>query len=118
MKKYKVLIVEDEEVLQDLWKEMLTRGGCPIEIFSAFTLEEAREIFAENDEWDAIVVAGCIVGFMFNTAGLVEFFRESFSGPIIAASSRFNPELIEAGCNFRVDKKSNVSEKLKEVLKI
>jgi len=116
MDEKKVLIVEDSEIYQKEWKKRLSGK---VKILSAFTIEKAKKIFSENSDIALIVVDSCVPGVKINTQPLVRKFRESFKGPMIAASSGFynKEKLTSAGCNHRSDK-DGVPGKIREVLSL
>lgn len=116
MDEKKVLIVEDSKIYQEEWKKRLSGK---VEILSAFTIEEAEKAFTENHNFSLIVVDACVPGMKINTQPLVRKFRESFKGPMIAASSSFHnkEKLTNAGCNHRSDK-DGVPGKIREVLSL
>lgn len=111
----KVLIIEDDEDCQENYNYWFTKNGVlPI---SAFSISEAKEQFAAHSDIAAIVVDACVPGNEPNTAPLVRKFRETFSGPMIAVSSKgeFRRQLMEAGCNYE-SLKEDLHNKLFEVL--
>lgn len=102
--KKRVLIVEDNDVLQECWRDRL---GDKIEIVSALTIEEAEAQFDANPDFAAIAMDACVPGGEINTQPLVRKIRSSgFAGPMIAMSneSKFNDMLVEAGCNHKSEK--------------
>ncbi len=114
----KVLIVEDMKEFHNLWKKDLKNLGSDAIILSAFSIGEAKKLFNDNPDIDAIVMDACVPGNYPTTQPLVREFRKIFSGPIIAVSSieEYREMLIEAGCNYGSEK-SALSEILFEILK-
>jgi DNA-binding NarL/FixJ family response regulator len=110
----KVLIVEDHRFLQEQWKEELSGK---VEILSAFSISEAEEKFVENSDIDLIVMDACVPGNNPNTSPLVEKFRATFVGPMIATSSisGYRQQLMRAGCDYECPKEG-VVKKLSELL--
>jgi DNA-binding response OmpR family regulator len=100
----KVLLIEDNVPMQKLWKKLLREK--PVEVISAYTIDEAREEFKANPDVNLIVVAGCIPGVILNTEPLVRDLRAAFTGPMIATSGCpvFQSQLVAAGCNHKCDK--------------
>lgn len=95
-----VLVIEDEAIIILDWQNSLKR--LPIQLTPAVSLEEAERLFPIKENWDAIVVDGCLGGDNFNTEALVRAIRErGYTGPMIAASK--SPDirklLISAGCD-------------------
>lgn len=97
----KVLAVEDEEMIQNLWRRQLEGK---VEIISAFTIKEAEGKFSANPDVAVILMDGCMPGNELNTLPLVRKFRETFTGQMIATSSRFSWELVKAGCSYECAK--------------
>ncbi len=114
----KVLIVEDMEEFHVLWKGYLNDFSSEIVLLSAFSIEEAEELFSANSDIDAIVMDACVPGDEPNTQPLVRKFRKTFAGPIIASSSveEYRKELIKAGCDYESESKATLPEKLLEIL--
>ena len=111
----KVLIVEDGEDIQTSYQGALR---SKVEVLSAYSLEEGRQLFSEHHDLDAIVMDACVDNIRtVDSDILVKEFRKSFSGPMIAASGvpEFGDFLVEAGCDFK-SPKGDVPEKLLEVL--
>lgn len=96
----KVLVVEDEVIIQKLIAKVLHRLG--LEILSAKTLEAACKLFQTHlEEILMIVVDGSIeTADQLDTEPLVKKMRESFDRPIVAISAReeFNLILMQIGC--------------------
>lgn len=106
---HKVLLVEDDEAIQVMWKDMcdlLTEGKQEIVLISAFSLEEAETKFFVEAGITAVVMDGCVPGREPNTPPLVIKIRSVFSGPIIAVSGNQNCQalLMAAGCSHKCDK--------------
>ena len=104
----KILFVEDEYHFQRKWNEVL--GGKAL-ILHATSISKAEELFESNPDVAAIVMDGCVDGGVIDTIPLVKKIRETFSGPIVAASSSttYTNMLVEAGCDYRApfgDKKA------------
>lgn len=106
---HKVLLVEDDKAMQEMWKamwDMLTKGKQKVVLISAFSLEEAEEKFFAETGLTAIVMDACVPGNQPNSPPLVEKIRSVFAGPIIAVSG--NPDcqtlLMAAGCSHCCEK--------------
>ncbi len=114
----KVLIVDDMGEYHSSYKRGLKDLGSDAIILSAFSIEEARKLFNENPDIDAIVMDACVPGNYPTTQPLVREFRKIFSGPIIAVSSldEYRDMLIEAGCDYE-SVKSALPKILLEILK-
>ena len=99
----KVLVVEDEFRHQRSWKDSL---HGKVEIMSAYTIEEAEGLFFANVDVALIVMDACVPGDDPTTPPLVQKMRETFFGPIIAASSDwgYRQELMAAGCDHECPK--------------
>jgi len=97
----KVLIVEKERRLHNLWGQML---GQKIEVLRAENLEEAGEMFSANSDIKAVVIIGHTSDYL-DTLPLVRVIRQSFKGPMIAASNvmEFRRELMKAGCDHECE---------------
>ncbi len=96
-----VLVLDDDE----LWHSFLATNIGQLNTYttiSAYTVEEAKELFEENAENIAVVAVDGILaqGGLRNTLDFVQWLKPRFSGAIIAMSS--NPEArveqMEAGC--------------------
>ncbi|MEO6077708.1 MAG: response regulator [Candidatus Andersenbacteria bacterium] len=110
-----VLIIEDSPEAHSLFTQTL--GNIAI-ILSAQTLEEAKALFTQHSkDISIIVVDGCVPGNTLNTIPLIRMIRKTFTGPMIAASSRpaFREEMVEAGCTHQATK-WKVSGKILELL--
>ena len=112
----KVLIVEDEERWQENYKQDL---GGKVLIIEALTIKQAEEHFAANPDIAAIIMDACVPGGRPTTLPLVKKFRETFFGPMIAASSytAYRKDLIWAGCDHEANK-PDVPAKLLQILGI
>ncbi len=111
----KVLIVEDDEFWQGIYAKEI---GDKVEIIGAFTREEAERFFEAHPDLSAIVMDGCIGDVEEpNTGRLVVKFRQTFKGPIIAASGNgsFRKVLLATGCSHE-STKDLLSKKVIEVL--
>jgi len=116
----KVLVVEDNRMLQ----RMLTvRFEGRATVLSAYTIDEARALFAANrDSIHLIVLDGCLrSAFQVQTPDtlpLIPEFRATFRGPIIAASSivKFRRVMMEAGCDHKVDDKMMLLGEIERLL--
>ena len=113
----KVLYVEDKKAFHRWNKEILADETDKVELISAFSINEAREKFRETPNLAAIAVDACVPGSDPNTMALVQWFRETFPGPMIAVScvEMYREKLMEAGCDFESDKEP-LPEKILEVL--
>ena len=111
----KVLIVEDRRSLHSAWRVEL---AGKVEVLSAYTIEEARELFdANRDDIAAIVLDACVPGDDPNTLPLAQEFGKVFGGPMIAISGDefYRTLLMSAGCNHESEK-NELSKKICEVL--
>ncbi|MBI4149277.1 response regulator [Candidatus Woesearchaeota archaeon] len=114
----KVLIVEDEEGLYlVMWRRTL--GDAAVTLLSAPSIAEARQLFAANPDIAAIAVDACVPGREPNTLSLVQEFRQTFHGPMIAISGNedYRQQLIQAGCSHECSKHL-LPKTLREVLNI
>ena len=105
----KVLLIEDNEQLQNLFASMSKKLG--VDLLQARTIREADLLFLEHkDTIDIIYIDGCVPGDKFNTKKLAEHIRKSFCGPMIAISAveNYNIELLRAGCNDMLMQKSDL----------
>lgn len=110
----KVLLVEDKSFYHQMYQERL---GDKVEIISAFTIEEAEQLFSSEDGFDAIVMDACVPGDSPTTPPLVRMIRETFTGPMIAISSlnSYRHKLMEAGCDYEATK-AGLPQKLITIL--
>lgn len=114
--KKKILFVDDDRSIQEDIADLLPADK--VEVLSAFTIAEAEKLFAENDDIALIVLDGCVDGDKFDTLPLLQKMRETFTGPILAASNAppLNDLLMEGGCSDFADGKSKVPSKIIEIL--
>jgi hypothetical protein len=112
----KVLIVEDSRGWQSDYARQLNGR---VQILAALTIKEAEELFAANPDINAIVMDACVPGDSPTTPPLVRKIRETFAGPMIAASGAvwFRKQLMECGCDHQADK-DDVPAKVIEVLSL
>lgn len=113
----KVLFVDDEDDQHRKWYRAL--GEDHIRMLCATTIERAEQLFSANPDLAAIVMDTCVPGDRPTTPPLVRKFRQSFTGPIIAASSSrvFREQLKAVGCDHACEKEC-VPEDLLRILKI
>lgn len=109
----RVLIVEDKEEVQARYKGYLPE----LEIVSALTIPDALQAFEDNPNFDAIVMDACVPGDTPNTISLVMHFRDTYEGPMIAASSEesYRIRLMKAGCDHESNK-DDLPQNLLQVL--
>lgn len=114
----KILLIEDTIHFQEQWALALT--GVEVEIITATTPQEARDQFAKHPDVALIVMDGCLLTDFPNTIDLTKQIRQTFSGPMIAASrsSNINKQLREAGCNYEVDEKKFVPGHIVKILNL
>ena len=113
----KVLIVDDDKQWQRTFVRAFTDKG--IQVLGALTIKQAEEMFVENPDIKAVVMDACVPGDDPTTLPLTRKFRETFSGPMIAISSRddFRRQLMAAGCD-RECLKQDLPQKLCEILNL
>lgn len=120
-KKPKILIVEDYASYRDLChkglKEALGEEGYIG--LEAATHQQAEEIFAQNPDISVIIMDACLDGNTPDTLDLIKKFRETFRGPMVAAStdSDHNTLLCNAGCDLRVKKSANLANNIWSVMR-
>jgi len=114
-----VLVVEDMQMWQDIWREHLEAMGVSAEMVGACTIEEARRLFTERQsDIDIILMDACVPGDYPNTHGLVAEFRRSFGGPMVAISSlpEYRAEIVAAGCDREADGKHKVPHLVRDLV--
>ena len=118
----KVLVVEDNEGLHKMWgkmfrKRMLGILDHKILILSAYSIEEAEQLFSASPDVRLIAVDACVPGTCQNTLPLIRAIRKCFVGPMIAISSdkAYRRKSMEAGCDYECDK-ILLPEKIFEIL--
>jgi CheY-like chemotaxis protein len=118
----KVLLVDDMETCHNYLRANLEGHAI---LLSAKTLQEGRDLFAENPDVAVIVMDGCVEVKSTgaedeviepDTLDLVQEFRETFKGPMIALSQQFNEQLVEAGCDHEVSFKPEAPAKIIKIL--
>ena len=110
----KVLIVEDDPDWQSMWKRKLEGK---VHVLMASSVEKGEQLFNENPDVDVIVMDACVSGEEPDTLPLVTNIRQTFSGPMIAASGSytFRQCLKSYGCDHE-SRKKDVPEKVLEIL--
>lgn len=99
----KVLILEDEQGLQDMYQETLDEK---VTILAAVRTEEGRRLLEAHPDTALVVMDGQVPGIP-DTPSLVREIRKTFPGPIIASSSRpdLQEKLMAAGCTHESEKR-------------
>jgi DNA-binding NtrC family response regulator len=115
----KILMIEDDVSIFESLKmlmEMVFKDEN-LSILNAVSIDEARKQFELNTDIDIITFDGCVKGGGAepNTLPLVEEFKKTFKGILIAASSRYNEELLKAGCQHET-MKSDIPQKIMQIL--
>lgn len=111
----KILIIDDDIIFQADWKASLEDKAT---VISAYNLEQAEKLFAQNPDCDIIAVDACLTSRgKPDTIPLVVEIRKNFKGRMIAISSNleYNVSLVQAGCDHECDK-SKVVETLEYIL--
>ena len=112
----KVLIVEDDESYHEEWVQALKEK---VESIHAYSVEEGERLFESNPDIALVIMDACVPGDSPTTESLVKKIRQSFSGPIIAASSvsDYRKILMQAGCDHE-SRKHEVPFKVAELLSL
>ncbi len=112
-----VLLIEDDLGQLREWVESL--DGFEINIETATSISQAETEFPKK-KWALVVVDGCIGGDDFNSPPLISKMRETYSGPMIATSksSDLCEAMVNAGCDYRVEKKCFVPANIVHILKL
>ena len=109
-----ILLIEDDSTWLQRWQDDLRDEVGEYQICTAKTPQEAFGAFPLRQDWDAIIIDGCIGGDDFNALPVIEEIRKTFSGVMIAAS--MNPDLrdmmMRAGCTSQTEKKYAVQQML------
>lgn len=109
----KILIVEDEMLLLEAYRDMLK--DLDLEILTAVTLLEALDLFEANPDVALIAVDGCFPRAAGESpypepgrscSGEKLIVNARFRGPIVACSSEggFNQRMLSAGATHSSDK--------------
>ncbi|MDO8589727.1 MAG: response regulator [bacterium] len=100
----KVLIVEDEEEWQRIWTRHLKREGA--EVIVASSVEDGERLFEANADLTLVIIDGSVGGEKLNSASLIQKMRQTFPGPIVAASgsSIFRKQMMKIGCSHEAEK--------------
>lgn len=99
----KILIVEDDPLIQDMYQRDLEG----FEIIQALTLEEGRKAFSQfAPEIKAVVLDGSLGYGEFGHVLAKEIRDAGYTGPMIACSSltTYATDLREGGCDHAVGK--------------
>lgn len=102
----RILIIEDNERILRALVRALTRRD-DVMVCQAETLPEAEAVFADyHTQLDAIAIDGCVPGNDYNAHWLIEKFRESYSGPIIAIAGAeiIRKAMLRDGCSHECEK--------------
>lgn len=101
--KPKVLIVEDGKRHQQEYTKALKDK---VELLQAFDLEDGERTFRENPDISLVVMDACIASDEPDSMMLLKKIRETFAGPIIAASAdpNFRKFLVKEGCSHQAPK--------------
>jgi len=80
--------------------------GDTMDVLQVYTLKQAEDLFSAHPDLDAIVMDACVPGDEPTTLDLTKKFRQSFFGPIVAASScgEYRMMLMEVGCDYESSK--------------
>lgn len=105
----KILMVEDDRDVIRAWSLWLRQESI---MLVASTVEQASELFIQNPDICLIVMDGCLTGFELETVDLIKKFRQTFAGPIVAASANrdYCLRMMEAGCSHDAGRKDKVPE--------
>lgn len=95
-----VLIIEDESDWQRIYQDRLDRD---IRIIKAYSIAAARQKMLDHAPVDLMVVDGYLgpQSSLDATIQMVKDFRQTFKGPMVAASAnvKTNALLMSAGCD-------------------
>lgn len=93
-----VLIIEDHQAFQEMLADHFTSRG--VEVWQAFKLWQAKLFLSKVEEIDVIVWDEDLPDGK-SSDGLIQEFRNEFSGPMIAASSNHDKRKRQesAGCD-------------------
>lgn len=111
-----VFIVEDDLDTQKTYTEAL---GSLVRIITATSIEEAERKWEQYKLIITLVVMdGCVQSHTLNTPPLVQKIRETFDGPILAASSskHYRDVLMQCGCTHSPERKQFVPALVLEIL--
>ena len=117
---YRILMVDDSRSVQSALIHLLKRDRKDIAVTSAFTIEEAEAIVAQDLSFDLIIMDCCVPGGSPNTRPLVEKIRQTYTGPMIAISTEplFSQALVGPGLCSHQSEKGRLLDKIAEVLGI
>lgn len=99
-KKLKVLIIEDSDRYQAIYGYILAEK---VELLQALDLEGGERLFAVNPDVALVVMDACVPGGEINSIPLCQKIRQTFCGPMIAASARsdYREVLVrDGGCDY------------------
>ncbi len=101
----RILIVEDDEGIQYGWKLQLEE--FPVIIYTATDLLIGEVLYNSlRPTLDLVVMDGCIGENSYNTGPLIKLIHQTFSGPVLAASSseKVRKQMMRDGCTFECPK--------------
>lgn len=109
----KILVVEDSENWQDEYADSLDGR---VTIIPALTIVDIERLFLANPDIDLIVTKTFVGDYCMRS--FIERARKTFKGPMIAVASCsvHRRAMIKAGCNHWVSHRSDVVEKVEEIL--
>lgn len=119
---WKILVIEDNATTLKVMKDLVFERDPRFTPVFVSSIEEAEKAFSAHVDIAGISVDGCVesekppVFGEPNTLDLVKKFKETFKGPIVAASSGFNSDLLAAGCTHQVESKYDICKKCFEIL--
>jgi CheY-like chemotaxis protein len=114
----RILIVEDKREVTTLWRLGINDANPDAEVVIAHTIEEAREAYRADPNFDLISMDGCVPGNEHNTAGLIrEIRRLGYTGPLVAASDSeaYRRQMMKEGCSDDVPKGEMLAYFLRQV---
>ena len=118
---HKVLIIEDDQETQELYRDILKISDPThrITLLMASTQPDAEMLFSDNPDISVIIFDGNVPGGKEKTTlALITKFRQSFKGPMIATSNdeKLQKIMVEIGCSHRSPKGMSLFKLLMLVL--
>jgi CheY-like chemotaxis protein len=107
-----VLVVEDNEQIQNVFKSILEEIG-EFEVIQALTIKQAKELFEANSSRLDVIVMDRSLGYGIDTDYFVVTIRKSgFNKPIVAFSSDpdTRKEQVELGCSHQLPKPMGIED--------
>ena len=115
-----VLLIEDKQKQLDQWVEEFGIYDGLYIVVCANSTAQAMEVFPQQ-QWDAIVIDGCLDGDHFDSPPLIKWLKERVTPRCVLIAASSNPDLgqlmVEAGCTRAAFKKDDAPGLIHSILR-